>query len=106
MSEDDPGQLARAAARRELQELRIDAIGEIARKCGTTLTAASIRFVQLGPERCAFVWSENGKVKWSVRAPDFPEWIARGRVLNGLSHASDVFRGKTIPKGPQPVPQP
>jgi Zn-dependent peptidase ImmA (M78 family) len=82
-----------------------DAIGEIARKCGTTLTAAMIRFVHLGPERCAFVWSEDNKVKWSVQSPDFPEWIARGRVLSGLSHAADVFRGRAIPLGLQPVPQ-
>lgn len=82
-----------------------DAIGDIARKFGTTLTSASIRFVQLGPERCAFVWSEDGQVKWSVRSPDFPEWVARGRILKGLSHACDVFRGKPVPKGPQPVPQ-
>jgi Zn-dependent peptidase ImmA (M78 family) len=82
-----------------------DAIGEVARACRTTLTSASIRFVQLGPERCAFVWSENGKVKWSVKSADFPEWIVRGRTLSDLSHASDVFRGRPIPKGLQPVPQ-
>jgi len=82
-----------------------DAIGEMARTCRTTLTSASIRFVQLTPERCAFVWSEDGKVKWSVRSADFPEWIARGRTLSSSSHALDVFRGRPIPKGFQPVPQ-
>jgi hypothetical protein len=98
-----PGKLFRPLC--NIPKPTFDAIGEIARKCGTSLTAASIRFVQLGPERCAFIWSEDGKVKWSVRSPDFPEWIPRGQVLTGLSHASDVFDGKTIPKGPQPVPQ-
>jgi Zn-dependent peptidase ImmA (M78 family) len=82
-----------------------DAISEIAKKFRTTRTSAAIRFVQLGPERCAFVWSEDGKVKWSVRSADFPEWIPRGRALNDLSHAFDVFRGKVVPKGLQPVPQ-
>lgn len=82
-----------------------DAIEEIATKFGTTLTAASIRFVQLGPERCALAWSERGTVKWSVRSADFPGWVERGRSLSGQSHASDFFRGKMVPKGAQPVPQ-
>jgi hypothetical protein len=82
-----------------------DAIGAIARKFRTTLTATSIRFVQLGPERCAFVWSEDRKVKWSVRSADFPERIPRGWVLKSFSHASDAFVGKVIPKGMQQVPQ-
>jgi len=89
----------------DVQEPTFKTIEEIARKFRTTLTATSIRFVQLGPERCALVWSEDGKVKWWVRSADFPGWIDRGRTLSGLSHASDVFRSKALPKGLQPVPQ-
>lgn len=98
-----PGKLFRPLC--DIPKLSFDAIGEIARKFRATLTAASIRFVQLCPERCAFIWSEDNRVKWSVRSPDFPGWVARGRGLKDLSHASDVFRGKAMPKGPQPVPQ-
>jgi Zn-dependent peptidase ImmA (M78 family) len=82
-----------------------EAIERVARRCNTTLTATAIRFVQLSPEGCALVWSEDGRVKWSVRSPDFPGWVARGRVLNGLTHAGDVFRGKEVPANAQPVPQ-
>jgi hypothetical protein len=82
-----------------------DAIKEMARRCNTTLTASAIRFVQLSPEACALVWSEDSKVKWVTRSADFEGWITYGRTLSGLSHAGDVFRGKAIPDGPQPVPQ-
>lgn len=82
-----------------------EVIRDAARTCQTTLTATSIRFVQLSPERCSLVWSEDNRVKWSVPSPDFPGWIAKGRTLSRFSHASDVFQRKPIPLGPQPVPQ-
>lgn len=81
------------------------AIKEVARRCNTTVTASAVRFVQLSPEACALVWSENSKVKWVTRSADFEGWIDRGRTLSGLSHAGDVFGGKSISEDPQPVPQ-
>lgn len=81
------------------------AIADAARACHTTLTATAIRFVQLTAEPCALVWSEAGKVKWVVKSPDCPGWIDRDRPLNGYSHAADVFAGKPVPAGFQPVPQ-
>lgn len=89
----------------DVSEPSFDEVIAIARAFGTTLTATSIRFVQLTSERCALVWSEAGRVKWSVRSPDFPAWIARGRQLSGNSHAADVFKNKSVPEGLQPVPQ-
>jgi len=82
-----------------------DAVSKIARLFQTTLTATAIRFVQITSERCAIVWSEDGRVKWSVRSTDFPAWVTRGRTLSGYSHAADVFKNKSVPAGFQPVPQ-
>ena len=81
------------------------AIENVARRCTTTLTSSAIRFVQLSPEACAIVWSEDSKVKWAVRSADFGGWIERGRTLSSYCHAGDVFRGKRLPAGAQPVPQ-
>jgi Zn-dependent peptidase ImmA (M78 family) len=88
----------------DVPEPSFDAIRVVARQFRTTLTAAAIRFVQLTSERCALVWSEAGKVKWSVRSADFPGWIERDRSLSALTHAADVFAGKGAPPGFQPVP--
>jgi Zn-dependent peptidase ImmA (M78 family) len=68
-----------------------------------TLTAAAIRFVDLCPEACAVVWSEEGRVKWAARGNDFYGWIGRNRLLNSGSHAYDAFRGDPIPDTPQLV---
>lgn len=89
----------------DVPEPNFAALKSIASLCRTTLTATSIRFVQLTPERCALAWSEAGKVKWCVRSPDFPGWVERQRVLGRFSHAADVFAGKPVPEGFQPVPQ-
>jgi hypothetical protein len=82
-----------------------DAVKRIAGVFRTTLTATAIRFVQLSSERCALVWSEAGWVKWAVRSPDFPAWVERDRQLSGNSHASDVFKNKSLPIGFHLVPQ-
>jgi Zn-dependent peptidase ImmA (M78 family) len=80
-------------------------VRNIARAFRTTSTATSIRFVQLTSERCALVWSEAGKVKWSVRSAEFPVWIERGHALGGNTHAADVFANRKVPEGFQRVPQ-
>ena len=98
-----PGRLLARAC--DIPEPTFTAVKQIAAACRTTLTATSIRFVQLTAERCCLVWSEGGKVKWAVRSPDFPASIERGRTLSSFSHAADVFAGKSIPSGFQRTPQ-
>lgn len=98
-----PGRLL--AAHCDAPQPNFAAVKRVAALCRTTLTATSIRFVQLTAERCCVVWSERGKVKWAVRSPDFPTWVERGRALSSLSHAADVFAGKSVPVGFQRVPQ-
>jgi hypothetical protein len=94
-----PGNLFRPSC--NVPRPTFEAIKQIARRFITTLTATAIRFVQLGPERCALVWSENNRVKWAVRSV----FIERDRELSTYSLASNVFRGKALPGEAQPVPQ-
>lgn len=75
----------------------------LARQFATTLTATAIRFVDLCPEACAIVWSEEATVKWAITGGEFP-FMRFGTRLSGLTHAFDAFRGKPLPSGPQPVP--
>jgi hypothetical protein len=82
-----------------------DAVKQVAAVFNTTLTATAIRFVQLTSERCALVWSEAGRVRWSVRSPDFPAWVERDRQLSNSSHAADVFKNRSLPIGFQPISQ-
>jgi hypothetical protein len=79
-------------------------VQSLATEFGTTPTATAIRFVRLCPEACAVVWSEAGAIKWAVRGESFYPWIDFGRSLDSYTHAADAFRGKRVPKGPQPVP--
>jgi hypothetical protein len=70
----------------------------------TTPTATAIRFVDLAPEACAVVWSENGLIKWAIRGPEFWPWIEFGRRLGSYTHAADAFQGKPVTSGAQLVP--
>jgi hypothetical protein len=76
----------------------------LAEKFTTTPTATAIRFVDLAPEACAVVWSENGAIKWAIRGPEFWPRIEFGQRLSSYTHAGDAFNGKMLPRGPQLVP--
>lgn len=70
----------------------------------TTLTATTVRFVDLAPERCAVVWGENGKIKWAIRGREFFGEMPFDRPMSKFCHARDAFDGKRLPTGPQLVP--
>jgi len=82
----------------------LDVVKALAERFDTTFTATAIRFVDLTEESCAVVWSENGRVKWSIPGRNFYPTVSFGRTLSGLSHAGDAFRGKPLPRDPQLVP--
>lgn len=88
----------------DVRQPTFEVVDALAKEFKTTLTATAIRFVRVCPEACAVVWSEAGKIKWAVRGDTFYPWIEFGSRLDSHAHASDVFRGKRPPRGPQPVP--
>lgn len=87
----------------DVRQPSLAVIRSLAETFNTTPTATAIRFVDLAPEACAIVWSENGAIKWAIRGPEFWPWIEFGQRLGSETHAADAFRGKTLPRGPQLV---
>ena len=88
----------------DVRQPTFEIVQSLAEEFRTTLTATAIRFARVCPEACAVVWSEASTIKWAVRGDDFYPWIEFGRRLDSHTHAADVFVGKPLPKGPQPVP--
>jgi hypothetical protein len=88
----------------DVKEPSLAVVRRLADVFTTTLTATAIRFVDLAPEACAVVWSQNGAIKWAIRGPEFWPWIEFGRRLNSGTYAADAFSGKELPRGPQVVP--
>lgn len=76
----------------------------LAEQFQTTVTASTIRFVDLCPEPCAVVWCEGAVVKWAICSREMHGWAPRGHRLSSYAHAYDAFRGRRLPTGPQLVP--
>lgn len=88
----------------DVKQPSLAVVRALAATFATTQTATAIRFVDLAPEACAAVWCENGAIKWAIRGPEFWPWIEFGQRLSSYTHAADAFDGKTLPRGPRPVP--
>jgi hypothetical protein len=69
-----------------------------------SLVAAALRFVELTSERCALVFSRQGRVVWAARSETFVPFIERGRRLCASGVALDWFRTGHLSEGAQPVP--
>ena len=64
------------------------------------MTATAIKFVRLCPEKCAVVYSYDGKIQWSYRSPDWWPFIQNGKKLDDRTDAYDFFAGKPMDKDP------
>ncbi|WP_300601905.1 ImmA/IrrE family metallo-endopeptidase [Niabella sp.] len=62
----------------------LNIIREISEKFGVSLTAAALRFATVGTHEIMIVFSEDGKVKWSVRSHDFPKLANKFRIGGAL----------------------
>ena len=81
----------------------IDAIKTIAKDFRSSLTATAIKFVRLCPEKCAVVYSANGKIKWFYKSSDWWPFIRRDRKLDKRTLAYDFFAGEAMESEPQEV---
>lgn len=84
----------------DVAEVNLEPIREIARSFRTSLTASAIRFVRFCPESCAVVCSENGKISWSYRSPDWWAYIPTAQQLDNRTVAYDFFNGVRLPDEP------
>lgn len=78
------------------------AVRRLADHFGTTLTATAVRLVDVSDEECAFVVSEEGRVRWWRGSERFRDryWITCGAGLPEESAAGAVFAGEEPAAGP------
>jgi hypothetical protein len=81
----------------------LDVVSKLADEFQVSFTAAAIRFAKLCPERCAVVFSQGGRIRWSAASTDFGHWIEWGSKLNPYSLASDYFKNGTVGARPEAV---
>jgi hypothetical protein len=82
----------------------LSAIESVANECKASLSASAWKYCDLTSEQCAIVWSEDGKVSWSRRSPEFPFFIRKGQPIEQASYASTCFKRERTPSAPEPVP--
>jgi hypothetical protein len=84
----------------DVAEVNFEPIRQIADVFRSSLTASAIRFVRFCPEQCAFVYSEEGKISWSIQSKNWWPFISNGKPLDKRSIAFDFFEGESIPDEP------
>ncbi|MCL5029612.1 MAG: ImmA/IrrE family metallo-endopeptidase [Bacteroidetes bacterium] len=78
---------------------------ETANYFNVSLSAASIRYAEIGAHPAAVIMSKDGLVKWSSINKSFPiQFIRWGEKVSDLSYTSDFFKGDTIPSEAEDVP--
>jgi hypothetical protein len=97
-----PGPLVTPMCRVALTSL--DPVRAIASAFHTSLYASARRFVELTPERCAVVITEQGRVRWVQKSPSFGAWIPEGRSVDPASAAFDYFDGGKLDESPRVIP--
>lgn len=84
-----PEELFRARLEKTLPSIEL--IESLAADFRTTLTATAIRYIDLCEERCALVFSTDGKIVWIRRSSEFRHWVEPKHALSPHTHASDFF---------------
>jgi len=79
-------------------------IESIAMECSASLSASGWKYCDLTYERCAIVWSTEGKVIWSKPSSEFQFYVRKGKQVEKGTYAYDCFRGEVIPAQVEPVP--
>lgn len=70
----------------------------------TSFTATAVRLIDLSDEPCAVIWSEHGRIKWSVASKGADWFIRWGALLSPDTLASDACNARWLPTEPQAVP--
>jgi hypothetical protein len=86
-----------------VQPSTLEPIRAIASAFGTSVLASAMRFVELTPERCAVVYSKQGRVLWAKKSSSFTGWIPKRSVAPG-SAAFDYFERGSIEEPSRVVP--
>lgn len=90
-------------SRCDIGDISLKPIMQIAKDFRASLTATAIKFVQLCPEKCAVVYSTNGKIKWFYKSPDWWPFIHKDKMLDKRTLAYDFFIGERVEPDPVEV---
>lgn len=88
----------------DVKEVDFRPVKKIAKKFRASLTATAIKFVRLNPEKCALVYSENGKIVWSCRSSDWRPFIQNKVPLDPRTEAYEFFQRKELYEDPVETP--
>ncbi|QNF34409.1 ImmA/IrrE family metallo-endopeptidase [Adhaeribacter swui] len=70
------------------RKFSFDIIRQISDNFGVSLTAAALRFTEVGTHEVMMVFSQGNKVKWYYRSPDFPQLANQFKVGGQLPPTS------------------
>lgn len=84
----------------DVAEVDFREIKQIAQEFRASLTATAIRFVRFCPEKCAVVFSKDGKVKWFFGSENWWPFISIGSNLDERTAAFDFFKGNILSDEP------
>lgn len=79
-------------------------VSSIAEEFSTSLTTSARRFVETTGERCAFVWSTEGRISWYVKSNEFGHHVKVGEQVDRHSLAYQCFSEAKRQSGPALVP--
>lgn len=82
----------------------MDSVLELTGEFRTTMTATTLRYVQLSHEPCAVAISNNCVLKWYRKSDSFDFHLKVGRKLSPDNYAFDFYNGKDLPARPRKVP--
>lgn len=87
------------------ESLSINLVKNVSQEFRTSLTATTLKCVEVTDEKCAVVFSVANKIRWFRRNENFRYFIPVNRELNEESYAGKLFAGNLIddPSGPVPV---
>lgn len=79
-------------------------LSEAAEYFDISLSAAALRYAEIGSHPVAVIMSKDGSVKWSRINKYFTfRFIKNGSKVNNLSYASEFFKGEKIPDEPEEI---
>jgi len=96
-----PASIVEPIARSAPPSLKI--IEQIATESRASLSAAAWRYCDLSAERCAIVWSKQGRIEWSKRSAGFGFFLPKGAWIRAGTLAFDCFAGMKRTSEPRPV---
>jgi hypothetical protein len=82
----------------------METVKDISKEFRTSITATTLRYVQLSAEPCAVVISIGGLIKRYKKSNSFDFHIKVGENLSPNTYAFDFYDGKDLPNKPRKVP--